>query len=95
MRILGNRVLLKPLEPAERVGSIFIPERFRHHDPRLVAQYRVLAVGPGRLLKNGTLVPVEVKPGDVVLTNLYSDHQTLPDGTKLVDAGQIEAHWRE
>lgn len=58
-------------------------------------QYRVLAVGPGRKLKNGTIVPLEVKPGDCILAELYTDHAKLPDGTRIIDAKDILAVWQD
>ena len=33
---------------------------------------QVVAVGPGRVLDDGTLVPVDVKPGDVVSFDPYA-----------------------
>ena len=39
----------------------------------------VIAVGEGRLLNNGRLIPLRVKPGDRVLFNKYAGTQLIKD----------------
>ena len=39
----------------------------------------VIAVGEGRLLNNGRLLPLRVKPGDRVLFNKYAGTQLIKD----------------
>ena len=39
----------------------------------------VIAVGEGRLLNNGRLLPLRVKPGDRVLFNKYAGTQLVQD----------------
>ena len=39
----------------------------------------VIAVGEGRLLNNGRLLPLRVKPGDRVLFNKYAGTQLIQD----------------
>lgn len=82
MKILGNRVLLKPLA-AKTVsdGGIHYAMAFRDDQ----SQFEVLAVGPK--------VPDEVKPGCRVLAFLYRDHTALPDGSRIVDAKELLAVW--
>jgi len=90
MRILGNRVLLQLLPPAKQsAGGIHYAQQYQDDKQ----QFEVLAVGPGRKIKNGTLIAPGVKPGDHVLAPLYRDFATLPDGTRIVDASEIIAVW--
>ena len=39
----------------------------------------VIAVGEGRILNNGRLLPLRVKPGDRVLFNKYAGTQLIQD----------------
>jgi chaperonin GroES len=64
IRPLGNRVLLKPLEEEEKsAGGIVLPDSAR----KKPQQGKVVAVGPGKTLEDGRLVPLSVKVGDVVV----------------------------
>lgn len=68
---LGDRILAKREELPEEVvtkGGIFVPTVA--HEKPMVAD--VFAVGPGRLLDNGSRVPSLVSVGDRVLIGKYS-----------------------
>lgn len=87
MKIMGNRVLLKPVLKTHE-GGIVLPERNQHaYDEKL---YEVLAVGPGRKLKNGTVVPIDLVAGEWVICEPWQSHHMFEDGTRLVDAGEIK-----
>lgn len=93
-QLLGNRVLLKPLpKPVQSAGGILIPQQYQD-DSKL---YEVVAVGPGEWRKNKkkkmVFHPMEVKPGDKVLAELYHDHLILDDGTRIARADYIMAVW--
>lgn len=88
--MLGNRVLLVPLkQQSQSAGGIVIPEAYQDDEKR----YRVLAVGPGKRLKNGGYKRIECKPGDVVLVAPYQAHVIIDeiDGSlRIFDASAIE-----
>jgi len=88
--LLGNRVLVVPLKQlAMSTGGIHIPEAFQDDEKR----YRVIAVGPGRRLKNGEYKRIECKPGDVVLIAPFQAHVIIDeqDGQlRIFDASAIE-----
>ena len=87
MKLLGNRLLIQPLPRANAsVGGVLIPANYT--DPSTLAQYQVLAVGTGKLMKH-----CEISVGDFVLASLHHDHLTLPDGSKIVGLEQIELQW--
>ena len=73
---LGDRVLIEPLSDEEKArsasrrtsGGIFIPDTAEKERPQ---EGKVLAVGEGKRLENGTLVPIVVKVGDKVLFSKY------------------------
>jgi chaperonin GroES len=48
------------------------------------SQGKVLAVGNGKLLENGTVRPLEVKVGDKVLFGKYSGNEVKVDGEDLI-----------
>lgn len=60
---LADGVIIERESTPERVGSIIIPEVAQ----RELKQGRVVAVGPGRLLANGSRVPPPVEIGEHVL----------------------------
>lgn len=73
---LNSRVLIKPLEEKETEGGIIIPDTAKEKPKR----GEVLAVGPGKLLDDGSRSEMSVKPGDIVLFNLYSPDEFKEDG---------------
>lgn len=61
---LGNRVLLEPIEEEERTsGGIVLPDTAK----KKPQEGKVVAVGPGKTLDDGKLVPMSVKVGDIVV----------------------------
>lgn len=61
---LYDKVLIKPFEPEQyTAGGIIIPDTARDASIR----GEVLAVGDGRINTDGTLVPLKVKVGDIVI----------------------------
>lgn len=75
---LGNRVVVKPLD-AETVtkSGIVIPDTAKEEKPQ---EGEVIAVGPGKLLEDGTRAPMEVKVGDKVLFSKYAPDEIKIDG---------------
>lgn len=66
LRPIGGNVLVELLPgPAKTTGGLHIPEHLR--DDKRLARCKVLAVGEGRLTRQGVVVPPAVEPGDEVL----------------------------
>ncbi|GIW94351.1 MAG: 10 kDa chaperonin [Pirellulaceae bacterium] len=66
---LGDRVVIERDDTEERTaGGIVLPDTAKEK----LNRGRVLAVGPGKLLKNGERVPLQVKVGDHVLFSKYA-----------------------
>lgn len=80
---LNDHVVVKPLKQEEVTKSgIVLPDTAREEKPE---QGEVIAVGPGKLLENGTRAPMSVKPGDKVLFTKYSpDEVEIDDEDYLV-----------
>ena len=78
LRPLGDRVVIEPLEEEQTTASgIVLPETAKEKPQR----GKVLAVGPGSRDKDGNLVPLDVKVGDVVLFAKYAGTEFKIDTT--------------
>jgi chaperonin GroES len=78
---LGDRVLVKRVEPEEKVkGGIIIPDTAKEKP----LEGKVVAVGAGRLDDNGKRVPPEVKTGDRVLIGKYAGTEVKIDDIEHV-----------
>lgn len=66
---LGDRVLVELLEEEEKSpGGIILPDTAKEKPQ----EGKIIAVGKGRLLEDGTVRPLEVKVGDTILFAKYS-----------------------
>src|SRR6267143_1033891 len=72
LRPLGDRVVLKPVEREEKTKSgIVLPDTAKEKPQEGMVE----AVGTGRILDNGTKVPLELKVGDRVLYAKYAGNE--------------------
>jgi chaperonin GroES len=81
IRPLHDRVIVKRLEE-ERLspGGIVIPDSAAEKP----MQGKIMAVGKGKILEDGTLRPLDVKVGDRILFGKYSGTEVKVDGDELV-----------
>ncbi len=79
---LGDRVIIKPLEPETKTkGGIVLPDTVKEKPQ----EGKVIAVGKGKVLDNGTIQKPEVKEGDFVLYGKYSGTEvTAKDGEEYL-----------
>ena len=76
-RPLYDRVLAKRVEADGRsAGGLFIPEAAKEKPQ----EAEVIAVGPGRLLKDGDLAALNVKVGDHILLAKWGGDEVKLDG---------------
>lgn len=68
LKPLGNRVVIKRSSHSVSKGGILLPETAQEK-PKTG---EIIAVGPGKTLENGQLVPMQVKVGDKVLFSTYA-----------------------
>ena len=92
MTLLRNLVMLEPLPPEVRSpGGIF----FLPYSKGDNWQYRVLAVGPGKRLKDGTTLCPEIRVGDRCLFRPGAGNRhAFDDGRLIVEADQILLLWQ-
>ena len=76
LRPLGDRVVVKPDEKEEKTKSgIVLPDTAKEKPQEGIVE----AVGTGRILDNGTKVPMELKVGDKVLYAKYAGNEFKVD----------------
>lgn len=77
LRPLGNRVLVRRIDTQENLkGGIILPDTAKKKQE----QAEVVAIGTGKKDKNGNLIPIPVKEGDIILMEKYSGQEiTLND----------------
>jgi len=77
LKPLADRVVVKPFEAEEKThGSIIIPDTAKEKPQK----GKIVAVGPGKRAENGTVIPMEVKEGNIVLYGKYSGTEVTIDG---------------
>ena len=80
-RPLQDRVLIRRVEQDEKTaGGIIIPDTAKEKP----MEGEVVAVGPGARGEDGTLHPLDVKPGDRVLFGKWSGTEVKLDGEELM-----------
>ena len=77
IRPLQDRIVVKRLEGETKTkGGIIIPDTAKEKP----IEATVVAVGNGKVLKDGKVRPVDVKVGDTVLFGKYSGTEVKIDG---------------
>ena len=84
LKPMSDRVVVRPSDQeGVTAGGIFLPdtaqERPQHGE--------VVAVGPGRVLRNGKLVEMEVKAGDKVIYSKYAGTEVEVQDEELLVLG--------
>jgi len=79
IRPLKDRILVKRVQEQEMTsGGLYIPQNAKEKP----FEGEVIAVGSGRTLDNGALVPLEIKVGDRVLFTKYGGNEVKIDGVE-------------
>ena len=78
LKPLGDRVLVEIVEEAEQktAGGLYVPDTAKEKSQR----GKVIAVGNGKLLDNGTRVALDVKEGDTVYFAKYGGTEVTLEG---------------
>lgn len=81
LRPLADRVVLKRVKEEETTkGGIIIPDTAKEKP----IEAEVIAVGTGKVLKDGKVRSVEIKAGDHVLIGKYTGSEVKVDGVEHV-----------
>jgi len=83
---LSDHVLIEAMPQEEKTESgIFLPETVEKERPE---QGKVVAVGTGKKLSSGKVIPLDVKKGDVVLFTKYGPNEIKVNGKEYLIAKQ-------
>jgi len=77
LKPLADRIVVKALDAQEKTKSGLVLPDSAKEKPQ---EGKVIAVGPGRLLDEGTVKSLEVKNGDRVLYGKYSGTEVSIQG---------------
>ena len=79
---LGDRIVIKQVEAESKTkGGILLPDTAKEKPQ----EAKVVAVGKGKTLENGSVKPLEVKVGDKVLYGKCSGTEvTTKEGEELI-----------
>ena len=82
---LGDRVVIEPSREKEgkTKSGLYLPETMDKERPE---QGKVVAVGPGKMSKEGKIIPVGVKKGDTVLFTKYGPNEIKVEGKEYLIA---------
>jgi len=70
-------VVVESVVEEKKKGNIILPDTIEKEKSE---KGRVIAVGPGKIDKDGKRIPIQVKKGDVVLFTKYSPNEVKVDG---------------
>jgi chaperonin GroES len=90
IRPLSDKVLVERVEAeAKTVGGIVLPDTAKEKPQR----GKIVSVGQGKLLEDGTRREVQVKKGDLVLFTSYAGTEIKIDGKEylIMDESDIMA----
>jgi len=78
---LGEKGVVKRIEPEEvTAGGIVLPDSAKEKP----SEGRVLSVGDGRLLKDGTRAKSQIRDGDRVIFSSYAGNEVSIDDEELL-----------
>jgi len=81
VRPLHDRLIVQRLEEEEKTkGGIIIPDTAKEKP----IEGKVIAIGTGRIKKNGTKIPLEIKKGNRVLYAKYAGTEVKIDGEEYL-----------
>ena len=81
VRPLYDRLIVQRVEEEEKTkGGIIIPDTAKEKP----IEGKVIAVGAGRITKDGTKMPLEIKKGDRVLYSKYAGTEIKMDGEEYL-----------
>ncbi len=76
IRPLHDRIIMKRIPEDDKKGAIIIPDTAKEKP----VEGLVIAVGNGKVLENGKVRPLDIKPGDRVLFIKYAGNEVKING---------------
>ncbi|MBI3312530.1 MAG: co-chaperone GroES [Candidatus Omnitrophica bacterium] len=85
LKPLGDKVIVEVLGAKDKTqGGLYLPDSAQEKPQ----EAKVLAVGSGKVLPNGKVVPPDLKAGDTVLFGKYSGNEVKVDGKEMLIINQ-------
>jgi len=85
---LGDRVVIKPLEASETTSAgIYIPQTGSKERPQ---EGEIVAVGPGKMMEDGSVRAMGVQVGQKVLFAKYGPNEVTVDGVEMIIATEAD-----
>ena len=81
LKPLADRLIVERIEEDNKTkGGIIIPDNAKEKSTEAM----VVAVGPGKILNDGSVRPVDIKVGERVLIGKYGGTEVKVDGKDLL-----------
>ncbi len=81
LKPIGDRVIVQRLGSAEKTkGGLYLPDNAQEKPQ----EGKVIAVGSGKMLKSGKVIPLSVKAGDKIIFGKYSGSEIKVDDKEYV-----------
>ena len=81
LKPLGDRLIIQPKSSEEKTASgIFLPDSAKEKPQ----EGKVLAAGDGKIMEDGSRLPMNVKVGDSVIYGKYSGTEIKVDGEEYL-----------
>jgi chaperonin GroES len=81
VRPLHDRLIVQRVDEGEQqIGGIIIPDSAKEKPQK----GKVLAVGDGKITEEGKRIPLDVRPGNLILFGKYSGQEIKLDGAEYL-----------
>ncbi|MBU4275037.1 co-chaperone GroES [Patescibacteria group bacterium] len=81
---LSDHILIEPIKEEEKTKSgILLPDTVEKEKPE---QGKIIAIGRGRKMASGKIIPLEVKVGDKIIFTKYGPNEIKVDGKEYLIA---------
>jgi len=85
---LRDHILIEPIKQEEKTkGGIFLPDTATKDKSE---QGKVIAIGNGKKTDDGKIIPLSVKPGDIVLFSKYGPSDIKIDDKEYLIASESD-----
>lgn len=85
---LSDHILIEAVKEEEKTKTgIFLPETTSKERPE---EGKVIATGPGKIIEDGKMIPMSVKPGDKVIFNKYGPNEIKVGGKEYLIASESD-----
>ncbi|MCL2548350.1 MAG: co-chaperone GroES [Symbiobacteriaceae bacterium] len=81
LKPLGDRVVIKVIPQEEKLASGIVLPGNAKEKPQ---EGEVVAIGTGRILDNGTRLPMEISVGDMVIYSKYAGSEVKVEGEEYL-----------